>query len=185
MNRRGQRKPLIGRRVEPSFRTMINYRAWLADRLVQAPGVFLRERPPPDPGQLLEIQLTHHLHTWPRETKFQCYETYIPSSHTAVRTRRVYTFRAGNDEEEGVAWLDWFISLGFHSRPYSVFTYTYEVMSCFSFAFSFTILCMTRAQRLIYASPLFVSLSLGPKDDSRTRAVYSTTITHTSRAWRC
>ena len=98
---RGQRKPMFGVlhcRVRAPFRTMVSFR----DRLDQAVGKLLTELPLLDPSQFqsLGIQLMHHPHTWPnRETniKFHCYETYISSSHTAVRTRKAYTFRAGND----------------------------------------------------------------------------------------
>jgi hypothetical protein len=99
-NRRGRRKPMLGaphRRVEPSFRTMVNFRAVTPERLFQLLQRLL------SPTRLLGNQRTHHPHTWHRETdnRFQSYKaaSYFLSSYTIQPPgrKRACTIRAGND----------------------------------------------------------------------------------------
>jgi len=139
-NRRGRRKHMFGvlhRRVEPSSRTMVNFRAVTPQRLFQ---LFQRLL---SPTRLLGNQRTHHPHTWHRETdnRFQSYEaaTYFLSSYTIQPPgrKRACTIRAGNDTMTRRKSLYFAVRIHFlgvshaalRSYPYPAFTCSDDVMS--------------------------------------------------------
>jgi hypothetical protein len=185
---------VLHRRVESSFRTMVNFRAVTPERLFQR---LL------SPTRLLGNRRTHHPHTWHRETdnRFQSYENSILYPiilhHTAAWTQRACTIRAGNDKEEVVVFhgqIDSF-SLGVshvasRSHPYSTFTCSDDVMSYSHWHFfPYHTLHYKSSSLFMHHPPFLFLFFLGPKDNPNTRAAlsYSTmiTMTHTSRMTRC
>jgi hypothetical protein len=163
-NRRGRRKPMLGGFHRRPFRAMLNFRA-VTDRLVQALGLFFRERPLLYPDRFLKSQLMRHPHTWPRFL----WEQHPISHHTAARMQKAYTFCAGNDKE-GVVFhirLIHFFRVSqsaFCSHPYSVFTCADDFMSHFSLAFFPTILHHKGPLTYLCINPSSL-FTPGPKDN--------------------
>jgi hypothetical protein len=162
-NRRGRKKPIPGvlhRRAEPSFRTMVNFRAVTTERLFQ--HLF-------SPSRLLGIQRTHHPHTWHRETdnRFQSYGKQHPipyhlTPYSHLDAKELARFALATTRRKSlyftvrlIHFLLGFSHAALRSHPYSAFTFTDDVMSYSHGIFSFTILCITRGHRFIYAPSSF------------------------------
>jgi len=198
-NRRGRKKPMFGvlhRRVEPSFRMMVNFRVVTPEHLFQLLQRLLNLT------RLLGNQRTHHPHTWHRETdnRFQSYEaaSHFLSSYT-IRPpgrKRACTIRAGNDKEEVVVFhgqIDSFFRVLYatlRSYPYSAFTRTDDFMSYSHWHFFpyHTLHHKRLSTYLFMHHPPFLFLSFSrTKGYTRAALSYSTmiTMTHTSRVTRC
>jgi hypothetical protein len=150
-NRRGRGKPMFGvlhRRVEPSFRTMVNFRAVTPERLFQR---LL------SPTRLVGKQRTHHPHTWHRDTdnRFQSYEaaSYFLSSYSIQPPgpKELARFALATTRRKSLYFtvrLIHFLGVSHTalcSHPYSTFTCSDDVMSYSHCSiFSLTILCITR-----------------------------------------
>lgn len=196
-NRRGRRKPMFGvlhRRVEPSFRTMVNFRVVTRERLFQLFQLFQRLF---SPSRFLGNQRTHHPHTWHRETdnRFQSYETvfYRLTPYSCLDAKELARFFAGNDKEEVVVFhgqIDSFFRVShaaLPSYPYSTLRVLTILCPILIGIFFYHTLHHKRLSTYLCTSAFSLFSFSRTKGYTRAALSYSTmiTMTHTSRVTRC